>query len=165
MRCEGASDVPKFFSLLLVLSVVACSGIDDIPYKGLFVNGSSYTLAIAPSGGQSWEPFTLAPGDEKRITVDEDRVLFTVSPAVVVWVFNEKESTVTFYDRDPNSDDDTLYCLDGATACDGVTAIYYCNGGFWKRRPCADACVDLGYAAAVGCGYSSNAGKDQCFCE
>lgn len=157
--------MPRVFVLSLLFLVAACSGIDDIPYKGLFVNESSYTLTITPDGGQSWEPFTLTPGDEKRITIDEDRVLFTVSPAVVVWIFNEKDSSVTFYDRDPKSDDDTLYCLDGATACDGVTAIYYCNGGFWKRRPCADACVDLGYSAAIGCGYSSNAGKDQCFCE
>lgn len=156
----------RIFSLLLILSVAACSGVDDIPYKGLFVNESSYTLSIGPSGGQSWEPFTLAPGGEKKITIAEERVFFVVSPGTVVWWFDPKTSTVTFYDGDPNPDDDILYsCLEGATACDGTTAIYHCEGGFWKRVLCVEACVDLGYATAIGCGYSSNADKDQCFCE
>ncbi len=138
---------------------------DEVPYRGIFVNKSSLTLTVSPNG-QDWEPFTLPPGQQHSVTLHQPTVLFVVDPPSVVWLFDETTSTITFFDRDPDPDDDTLYyCVDGTTACDGVTAILYCNGGFWKRRLCADACADLGYTMAIGCGYSSNAGKDQCFCE
>ncbi len=156
--------VRSMFAAVLLLMLCACDNINEVPYKGTFVNESTYTLTIAPNS-QTWTGFILAPGESKVVSLDDKTLLFTVSPAVVVWVFEEETSTVTFYDRDPTSDDDTVYCLEGATACDGTAAIYYCEGGFWKRSLCADACVDLGYTAAVGCGYSSNAGQDQCFCE
>ncbi len=152
-------------AIVLFVTAIACSDINEVPYRGTFVNKSSLILTIRPNG-QDWQPFTLEPGAKKTVTLDTPQVLFTVEPSSVVWLFDEETSTITFYDRDPEPDDDILYyCIEGATACDGVTAIHYCNGGFWKRRLCADACHDLGYATAVGCGYSSNAGKDQCFCE
>lgn len=145
--------------------VTSCSDINEVPYRGTFVNKSSLTLTISPNG-QKWHPFSLEPGTKKTVTLDEPQILFTVEPSSVVWLFDEETSTITFYDRDEDPDDDTFYyCAEGATECNGVSAIYYCDGGFWKYYLCSDACADLGYGTAVGCGYSSNAGKDQCFCE
>ena|GEM_PF-1733176 len=152
------------FTAALLLILCACDNINEVPYKGTFVNESALTLTISPDG-QDWKPFELAPGHSRDVSLGDKELLFTVSPTNVVWMFDADTSTVTFYDRDPNSDDDTLYCPEGATACDGTDTIYKCEGGFWRRYLCAGACVDAGYAVSIGCGYSSNAGRDQCFCE
>ena len=57
----------------------------------------------------------------------------------------------------------TTACTNGQQKCSGQ-ALKTCENGAWKSELCSAICIQAGYTKADKCGYSSNKGKDTCFC-
>ena len=53
----------------------------------------------------------------------------------------------------------------GDEECDGNSTLLWCDGCNWESHSCDTLCRNSGFAHADYCGYSSDSGKDTCFCE
>ena len=86
-----------FALLLCALSFYSCSSLFDSDYDYKFVNDSSYTLSIQPSG-QDWDSFSLSPGSSKTITTEESFISFFYDYANYV-SYSISNNTVTFTNK------------------------------------------------------------------
>jgi hypothetical protein len=57
-----------------------------------------------------------------------------------------------------------IVCTDGEYFCSDPAGMFVCQGNAWYPVDCNVACIDAGFAAASGCGYSADFGDDACFC-
>lgn len=81
-------------------------------------------------------------------------------------VVADTEAPDTILDEPDEIIPDDAPCVDGVTQCaEDNKSLDLCYLGVWATYGCLEQCKGLGYTQTVGCGYSSNAEKDVCFCE
>jgi len=87
--------------LVLAVTAVCWVGCDDVSkHTWEFRNESSYAVDVWPDEDQDWDEFTLGPGDEAEVELDDFElvIFYNYSPASLVDV-EEDWDTITFVDE------------------------------------------------------------------